>query len=98
MFVKIHKSYRHVVAICDSNLISKKFEEGKRQLHIKESFFKGQEANEEEAIRIMRLHALEDSTFNIVGQESIDAAIKAGIITKEYVIYLQGIPFALTLL
>jgi hypothetical protein len=36
MYLKVHQSYRDVVAICDSDLIGKKFEEGKRQLDIKQ--------------------------------------------------------------
>ena len=39
MLVKIHKSYRNVVAVCDSDLIGKKFEEDKFQLDLKESFY-----------------------------------------------------------
>jgi uncharacterized protein len=98
MFVKIHKSYREVIAICDSNLIGKTFEEEKFQLDVKESFFKGKEVDQETLIEIMRARAMEDSTFNIIGKESIETAIKAGIITKESVKKVQDIPFSLLLL
>ncbi|MDP3881719.1 MAG: DUF424 family protein [Nanoarchaeota archaeon] len=98
MYLKIHKSYRHVVAICDKELIGKKFEEGKRQLDIKESFFKGQEVNEEECLKIISLEVREDATFNIVGEKSIKTAIKAGIIAPESVAKIEGVPFTLTLL
>ncbi len=37
--IKIHKSYRYVVAICDSNLVGKQFEQNKFQLDVKENFF-----------------------------------------------------------
>ena len=40
MLIKIHRAYRDVVAICDSELIGKRFEEGKFQLEIKEDFFR----------------------------------------------------------
>ena len=50
MLVKIHNSYRKVVAVCDSDIIGKRFDEGKRQLDIRENFYKGDEVNEEEAI------------------------------------------------
>jgi len=98
MYLKIHKSYRHVVAICDKELIGKKLEEGKRQLEIREFFFKGNEVSEEECLRIISLEIMEDATFNIVGQKSINTAIKAGIITSDSISHIQGIPFALTLL
>jgi hypothetical protein len=40
----------------------------------------------------------EDSTFNIVGEESVKAALKAGIIKKEGITRIQGVPIALVLL
>lgn len=98
MYIKIHKSYRTVVAICDAELINKKFEEGKRQLDARENFYKDKQINEKEAIEIMIRQAREDATFNIVGKKSVEAALKAGIITQESISYVQQIPFALKLL
>jgi len=100
MFFKIHKSYREVVAICDSDLIGKKFEEGKFQLDVKEDFFKSQEnsVTEEEIISLLKKFSDEDSTFNIIGERSINSALKAGIISQEGIKKVQGIPFALVLM
>lgn len=98
MLIKIHKSLRHVVAICDSNLIGKKFEEGKRQLDVRENFYSEKEVGREEAIKIMKAHAIEDATFNIVGKEATEAALEAGIINKKGIHKIKGIPFALVLL
>lgn len=98
MLIKIHKSYRDVVAICDVDLIGKRFEEGKFQLDIKESFYNGEKVSVEEALDLMRNMLKEDATFNIVGNKSVQTAIKAGVITKEGVGEIQGIPFALILL
>ena len=97
MFVNVIKTYRDVVAICDSELLGKYFEEGKFQLDVKESFFKGKEMSEKETISIMRDMAMEDATFNIIGEKSISAALKAGIIDKNSVGKIAGIPFALIL-
>jgi hypothetical protein len=98
MYLNIIKSYRDVVAICDSSILGKKFEEGKFQLDLKESFYKGEEVEEEKVIEILKKMAEEDATFNIVGKESITAALKAGVISKESVGRIKGIPFALILL
>ncbi len=98
MLIRVIKSYRHVVAVCDADLVGKRFEEGDLQLEVKESFFKGEKATEEEAIKIMQDMALEDATFNIVGQKSINAAIKAGIISEEGIRKIQGVPFVLVLI
>ncbi|MCK9595703.1 DUF424 domain-containing protein [Candidatus Pacearchaeota archaeon] len=98
LFVKVIKSYRDVVAICDSDLIGKNFEEGKFQLEVKDSFFRGEETNEEKAAEIIRKMVQEDATFNIVGKNSVNLALKEGIIKEEGIKMIQGIPFALVLI
>lgn len=98
MNVNIIKSYRDVVAICDSNLLGKTYEEGNFQLDIKESFFKGREVSESELLEIMKDMSKEDATFNIVGKDSVNTAIKAGIIEEDSFGEIAGIPFALVLL
>ena len=100
MFVKIHKSQniRPVVSICDSDLIGKRFEEGKRQLDVNENFYKDREVNKEELLEIIKRQEVEDASFNIVGKESVQASIEAGIIAEEGVRRIEGIPFALVLL
>jgi len=100
--IKIHNSYRQIVSICDTELLGKKFEEkfesGIKQLDVRENFYKGEEAQEEKAIEIMRDLAKEDATFNIVGAQATQAALKAGIISREGIKIIQEIPFALVLL
>lgn len=98
MYLKIHKSYRNVVALSDADLIGKKFEEEKRQLDIRENFYKGKIVSKEEAIKILKQQSDEDATFNIVGEKSIKTAVEAGIITKACIHRIQGIPFTLILL
>ena len=98
MFVNIIKSYRDVVAVCDKELLGKRFEEGRFQLDVKESFFKGKESSREEVSEIMRDMKLEDSTFNIIGEKSVETALEAGIITKDGIGRIDNIPFALILM
>ena len=98
MLVKIIKAYRDTIAICDSDLLGKKLEEGKFQLEIKESFFGGDEISEEKLIEIIKKMSEEDATFNIVGEKSIKIGLKTGIISQTGIKKIQGIPFALVLL
>ena len=98
MFINVIKSYRYIVAICDSDLLGKYFEEDKFQLDVKESFFKGDKKTEQETIEIIQDMKREDATFNIVGEQSTNAAIKAGLISKDSIKTIQGIPFALVLM
>ncbi len=110
MLLKIHKTYRDIIAICDSELIGKTFvsqasddlgkpsEGGKFQLEVKESFYKGEEISEEKVLQIIQDMSREDATFNIVGEKSINTALKAGIISQQGIKKIQGVPFALVLL
>jgi len=100
--VKIHKSYRTIVAACDSDLIGKKFEEdfekGTKQLDIRENFYKNEELSHEKAVELMKFQAREDATFNIVGKESVKVAKEAGIINDNGIGKIDNVPYALVLL
>ncbi len=97
MWVKIHKSYRAIVAICDDNLLGKKFEEGVKQLDVRENFYNGQQINKEELAKLIKREAKEDATFNIVGQESLQIAVETGLIAKNSWKIVNGVPFILVL-
>jgi len=99
MQIKIHKAYRDIVSICDTDIIGKSFEEGNRILDVKENFFKGEEINEEKLVKLIKeISSTTDATFNIAGKESVEAALKAGIIDSSGIKTIQGVPFALVLL
>jgi len=98
MLIKLHKSYRDVVSICDSELLGKKFEQGNLQLDLTGEFFKGEEKNEQETLEIMKDASTEDASFNLVGKKATELALKVGIISKQGIKKVQGVPFALTLL
>ena len=96
--IKIHNSYRDVISLCDSNLIGKKFEEGKKQLDIRENFYKGEELKDEEIAEILKSKSKEDSTFNIVGDKAIKIALQSEIISEGSISYIALIPYALKLI
>ena len=98
MFVKVHKTYRNVVAVCDSELIGKNFEEGVKVLDVRDNFYRGEEKTEEEAEEIIIDMSKEDATFNIVGEKSVNLALRLGIISEEGIGTIQGVKFALVFL
>ncbi len=95
MFINVIKSYRYVVALADDDLIGKKFEEGNLQLDVKENFYKGEEKSEEEIVEDLINMKLEDATFNIVGNKSVELALNNGIISNEHVGEINGVKFAM---
>jgi hypothetical protein len=98
MLVKVHTSYRNTVAICDSDLIGKTFEEGKMALSVSPHFYQGEEKSEKEVLEIIEKGTYEDYTFNIVGEQSIALAKRIGLVKEEGIKRIQGIPIALVLL
>ena len=98
MQIKIHEAYRKVVALCDTDLIGKTFSEGKKQIEIKSNFFQGEEKNKEETLEILKDLEKEDATFNIIGKESVEAALEARVISKAGIITIDNVPVALGLM
>lgn len=98
ILLKVHKSYRWVVAVCDEDILGRKLVDGKRVLDLSGIFFKGEPMNSEEVRREVSHCNDEDATFNFVGEKSVGIAKELGIVDDESVIEIEGIPFALALL
>jgi uncharacterized protein len=91
MLVKIHiMGDNEVVSVCDTNLVGKTFTEGELELKVSEQFYKGEEKTVEEVSELIK----EAKNLNLVGEESINLAEKIGILEKDNVLVIDGIPHA----
>ena len=91
MYVKIHETEnKDIVAVCDEDLIGKKFEEKELILDVSEEFYKGEKMDEKRTLEIMK----KVDILNIVGEKSIDLASKNDIVSKMNIIKIKGIPHA----
>ena len=92
MIIKSHKSPdgKIVAAVCDTELKGKKFEEGKLQLDLTSNFFDGEEKDELTVGDTIR----NADSVNLVGEKSVEIGIKEGVIEKEHVKKIAGIPYA----
>lgn len=92
MIIKVHKSQDNkiVAAVCDSELKGKKFEEGKHQLDLTSSFFAGEEKED----LIVGDTIRNADSVNLVGEKSVQIGIQEGVIEKEHVKKIAGIPYA----
>jgi uncharacterized protein len=98
VLVKVHESYRWVVAVCDEDIFGRKLSEENRVLDVSGEFFNGEKMSEDEAVaEIVRCNR-EDATFNFVGEESVGLAKRLGLVKDEGVVEIEGVPFALVLL
>ena len=88
ILAKIHVvNTRKLVAVCDAELIGKKFEENNLQLDLTGEFYKGEEVNEEELQDMIK----DAYVVNFVGKESVGYAIKNGLVKKENVIVIKDV-------
>lgn len=92
MIVKTHmnRDGRILIAVIDSSLFGKKFEEGTTQLDLSADFYNGKEMPTEEAGDLVR----NADMVNMVGEEAITLGIQEGVIDPAHVKKIQGIPFA----
>ena len=91
MIVKKHVSDgKLILAVCDSELKGKVFEEGDLRLDLSCDFYDGEEMSKEE-VKILFKEAF---IVNLVGQESVELGLDQGIIKINNVINVQKIPHA----
>ena len=91
MIVAIHKvNGKKIVAVSDSEIIGKKFEEGNKQIDLTADFYKGEEKSEDEIVEMIK----DAYIVQFTGEKSIGFGIKNKIIGKENIIKISGIPHA----
>ncbi len=90
MLAKIHKTPegKIILAVCDSDLIGKTFEENNLRLDLSSNFYKGEETSKEKILELFKIAHM----VNLVGKQSVELGKKAGIVEK--IITIKGIPHA----
>jgi hypothetical protein len=89
--IKIHSHQGEIlVAACDEQLLGKSFEEGELQLQVHETFYDGFRANDKDLIN----HLSNSTIANLVGEYVVKCVLEAGLISKDSIIHIQGIPHA----
>jgi len=79
-----------LLAGCDKDLLGKSFEEGKKFLDVKASFYAQEEVNKEEFQDL----AKRARVMNIIGEEIIAAADEVGLVNTDTVLRVDNIPHA----
>ena len=90
LIVKIHNAqHKKLISIVDSDILGKKFEEGKKQLDLTSDFYKGEEMSESQIKKLAPTAYI----VSITGKVSIAFAEKANIIdSSSRIITIAGIP------
>lgn len=91
LYLKSHRSGREVlIAVCDCDLMGKKFVEGHLHVEILPDFFG------EEKVTVQDVEqALGRATMaNLVGELAVGQAIRLGYVARENVLIIKGVPCA----
>ncbi len=98
ILLRVHESYRWVVAVCDADVFGRKLVDGKRVLDVSGAFFNGKIMNRDEAREEIIRCAKEDATFNFVGKDSVRLAKELELVLDGGVVEIDGVPFGLVLM
>ena len=89
MIVKKHESREGILlAVCDSDILGKKFETEKLQLDLTSSFYQGEEKTEEELRELMKTAYI----INAVGEKTISFLKAEGLVDEENVLRIENVP------
>ena len=89
IIAKIHtRNETSILALCDPEILGKKFEEGDLQLDLTSNFYKGEEIDENE------IHFEKYEIINAVGEKSVNLLLKNKLIDQDKIIKIAGIPHA----
>jgi len=88
------KIYKHgndiLIGACDEKLIGKKFVDGKFQIDVTKEFYDGERITAE----VLKKY-LENATIaNLVGEKTVQCAIKLGLVDPDCVLSINGVPHA----
>jgi hypothetical protein len=91
VLVKIHKKDGKILAaVCDSDLLGRKFTDGHAQLDLTGDFYKGEDKDDTEAGDLIR----NADHVNLVGEKSVKLGIQEGVIDEQQVRKIDGVPHA----
>ncbi len=91
VYVRIRETLDHVlVSACDENLLGRTLIDGEIRFNVSKEFYGGDLVDTATCIKY-----LQNATIaNMIGTITVTAAIEAGLVHKNAVLYIQGEPHA----
>ena len=91
MYLKSHQHGAHtLIAVCDCDILGKKFKEGHLKIEVSPDFFAGEKASRSDVEA-----ALAAATMaNFVGSKTVEHAISLGYVERDFVLSIDGVLYA----
>ncbi|TFF92494.1 DUF424 family protein [Candidatus Thorarchaeota archaeon] len=91
VYMRVRETLEHyLVAICDESLLGRTLTQGKLEFKVSKDFYGGDLVDMATCFE----HIKKATILNMVGQDTVGAAIRAGLIHEKAVMYIEGEPHA----
>ncbi len=91
VYMRVRETLEHyLVAICDETLLGRTLTQGDIEFKVSKAFYGDTLVDMETCLE----HIKKATILNMVGQDTVDAAISAGLVHEKAVMYIEGHPHA----
>jgi hypothetical protein len=91
MYLKIHQHEAEtLIAVCDCDILGKKFTDGRLKIEVTADFFSGEKASCSEVEAALKAATM----ANFVGSKAVEHAISLGYVERDCTLSIDGVPYA----
>jgi len=91
VYLRVSETHEHyVVAMCDKPLLGKTLKQGDLKFKVSEEFYGGDLVD----LKLCLKHLQKATIANMVGEKTVKAAMNAGLVHEQAVLYIEGHPHA----
>ncbi|MFQ6065190.1 MAG: DUF424 domain-containing protein [Candidatus Bathyarchaeia archaeon] len=81
---------RVLLAVCDAELLGKVLKDGKIRFEVRRDFYDGLKMSVDEAVDLME----QCTIVNMIGRNIVKKAVERGLVHREAVLDISGVPHA----
>jgi hypothetical protein len=91
VYLRVSETHEHyIVAMCDKPLLGKTLKQGDLKFKVSKEFYGGDLVD----LNICLKHLQRATIANMVGEKTVKAAMNAGLVHEQAVLYIEGHPHA----
>ncbi len=91
VYMRVNETHEHyIVALCDKPLLGKTLKHGTIKFKISQEFYGGDLVD----LKTCMKHLEKATIVNMIGEKTVKAAMNAGLVHEQAVLYIEGHPHA----